>query len=72
MSDRKKDMEWWKKTVVYECYPRSFCDDRGQGSGTIKGITSKLDYLESLGVGALWLTPVYKSPMIDNVYDVQD
>ena len=65
-------MEWWKKTIVYECYPKSFCDTKDQGSGTIKGITSKLDYLKSLGVGAIWITPVYSSPMVDNGYDVAD
>ena len=65
-------MEWWKKTIVYECYPKSFYDDRSQGSGTIRGIIEKLDYLESLGIGALWLTPVYSSPMVDNGYDVAD
>ena len=63
-------MEWWKKTIVYECYPKSFCDTKDQGSGTIKGITSKLDYLKSLGVGAIWITPVYSSPMVDNGYDI--
>ncbi|MBR4483799.1 MAG: alpha-glucosidase [Erysipelotrichaceae bacterium] len=65
-------MEWWKKTIVYECYPKSFRDTKDQGSGTIKGITSKLDYLKSLGVGAIWITPVYSSPMVDNGYDVAD
>ena len=65
-------MEWWKKTIVYECYPKSFCDTKDQGSGTIKGITSKLEYLKSLGVGAIWITPVYSSPMVDNGYDVAD
>ena len=65
-------MEWWKKTIVYECYPKSFYDTKNQGIGTIKGITSKLDYLKSIGIGALWLTPMYKSPNIDNGYDVTD
>ena len=67
-----QDMEWWKKTIIYECYPKSFFDHKDQGSGTIKGIITKLDYLKSLGVGALWLTPVYRSPMVDNGYDVAD
>ena len=65
-------MKWWQKTILYECYPKSFYDDKGLGSGTLKGIIKKLDYLKSLGIGALWLTPVYKSPMIDNGYDVAD
>ena len=65
-------MEWWKKTIVYECYPKSFLDTKNQGQGTIRGISEKLDYLRSLGVGALWITPVYLSPMVDNGYDVAD
>ncbi len=65
-------MEWWKKTIIYECYPKSFLDTTGSGTGDIKGITSKLDYLKSLGVGGIWLTPVYCSPMVDNGYDIQD
>jgi len=66
------DLAWWQKTIAYEVYPKSFLDTRGQGTGTIAGITSKLDYLASLGVGALWITPCYKSPMVDNGYDVED
>ena len=66
------DLAWWQKTIAYEVYPKSFLDTRGQGTGTIAGITSKLDYLASLGVGAIWITPFYKSPMVDNGYDVQD
>ena len=65
-------MKWWQKTIVYEAYPKSFLDTKGQGTGTIAGITAKLDYLASLGVGAIWLTPVYRSPMKDNGYDVAD
>ena len=68
----KNAMEWWQKTVVYEAYPKSFLDTKGAGTGTIAGITAKLDYLESLGVGAIWLTPVFRSPMKDNGYDVAD
>lgn len=56
------DMPWWQKTVVYEAYPKSFLDTVGQGTGTLAGITEKLDYLKELGVGAIWLTPIYKSP----------
>ncbi len=69
---KKTDLAWWQKTIAYEVYPKSFLDTRGQGTGTIAGITSKLDYLASLGVGALWITPCYKSPMVDNGYDVED
>ena len=67
-----KDLAWWQKTVIYEVYPKSFLDTRGQGTGTLKGITQKLDYFEQLGVGVLWITPVYASPMIDNGYDIAD
>ena len=66
------DLAWWQRTIAYEAYPKSFLDTRGQGSGTIAGITAKLDHLASLGVGALWLTPCYRSPMVDNGYDVAD
>ena len=66
------DLAWWQKTIAYEVYPKSFLDTRGQGTGTIAGITAKLDYLASLGVGAIWITPCYKSPMVDNGYDIED
>ena len=66
----KKD--WWKEAVVYEIYPRSFMDSNGDGIGDLQGIISKLDYLKELGVDALWITPVYKSPQDDNGYDIAD
>ncbi|MGI6535271.1 MAG: glycoside hydrolase family 13 protein [Eggerthellaceae bacterium] len=65
-------LKWWQKTIVYEAYVKSFLDTKGTGTGTIAGITRKLDYLKSLGVGAVWLTPVFASPMRDNGYDVAD
>ena len=65
-------MKWWQKTIVYELYPKSFNDTRAQGTGTIRGIIEKLDYLSSLGIGAVWMTPVCKSPMVDNGYDIAD
>lgn len=65
-------MKWWQKTIVYELYPKSFLDTKGQGTGTIAGIIQKLDYLAELGVGAVWMTPVCKSPMVDNGYDIAD
>ena len=65
-------LEWWQDTVVYEVYPKSFLDTNGTGTGTIDGIAQKIDYLAELGVGAIWLTPVYRSPMKDNGYDVSD
>ncbi|MCR4950474.1 MAG: alpha-glucosidase [Solobacterium sp.] len=65
-------MKWWQKTIAYELYPKSFLDTAGNGTGTIRGIIQKLDYLASLGVGAVWMTPVCRSPMIDNGYDIAD
>jgi oligo-1,6-glucosidase len=64
--------EWWKKAVVYQIYPRSFCDSNGDGIGDINGITSKLGYIKNLGVDVIWLSPVYQSPMRDNGYDISD
>ena len=67
-----KATHWWQNTAVYQIYPKSFNDTHGKGTGDLKGITEKLDYLKSLGAGALWLTPVYPSPMVDNGYDISD
>ena len=66
------DKKWWKESVVYQIYPRSFCDGNGDGIGDLRGIISKLDYLEELGVDVLWLSPIYKSPNDDNGYDISD
>ncbi|WP_135256736.1 alpha-amylase family glycosyl hydrolase [Thermus caldilimi] len=63
---------WWKETVVYQIYPRSFQDTNGDGVGDLEGIRRRLNYLKSLGVGAIWLSPFYKSPMKDFGYDVAD
>lgn len=63
---------WWKESVVYQIYPRSFMDSNGDGIGDIQGIISKLDYLKELGVDVVWLSPVYKSPNDDNGYDISD
>ena len=63
---------WWKESVVYQVYPRSFCDSNGDGIGDINGITSKLDYLQELGINVIWLSPVYQSPNDDNGYDISD
>ena len=63
---------WWKDAVVYQIYPRSFCDSNGDGIGDLNGITSRLDYLKKLGVDILWLSPVYQSPGDDNGYDISD
>ncbi|TDL32593.1 alpha,alpha-phosphotrehalase [Jeotgalibacillus sp. S-D1] len=66
------DQTWWKKSVVYQIYPKSFNDTTGNGVGDLNGITEKLDYLKELGVDVLWLTPPYKSPQNDNGYDISD
>ncbi|MCA0174015.1 glycoside hydrolase family 13 protein [Bacillus sp. RAR_GA_16] len=63
---------WWKESVVYQIYPRSFNDSNGDGVGDIKGITEKLDYLKDLGIDVIWLSPVYQSPNDDNGYDISD
>ena len=61
---------WWHKATIYQIYPKSFMDSNGDGIGDLKGIISKLDYLQKLGITALWLSPVYDSPMDDNGYDI--
>ncbi len=66
------EQKWWKEAVVYQIYPRSFKDSDGDGVGDLKGIISKLDYIKSLGVDAVWLNPIYSSPNDDNGYDVSD
>lgn len=64
--------KWWKSSVVYQIYPRSFCDSNGDGVGDINGIRSKLWYLKELGIDVIWLSPVYASPNADNGYDISD
>lgn len=64
--------KWWHKSVVYQIYPRSFKDTNNDGIGDIQGIIEKLDYLATLGIDVIWLSPVYKSPMVDNGYDISD
>ena len=68
----EKQLHWWQKAVIYQIYPRSFCDSNGDGIGDINGIISKLDYVKELGVDAIWLSPVFKSPQDDNGYDISD
>jgi oligo-1,6-glucosidase len=63
---------WWKESVVYQIYPRSFADSNGDGIGDLRGIIAKLDYLQALGINVIWLSPVYKSPNDDNGYDISD
>ncbi|MEL6204605.1 MAG: alpha-glucosidase [Pseudomonadota bacterium] len=67
-----QDDVWWKKATGYQVYPRSFCDSNGDGIGDIPGIISKLDHLRDLGIGFMWLSPIYASPMVDNGYDISD
>ena len=66
------DKAWWKESVIYQIYPRSFCDSNGDGIGDLPGITGKLDYIKELGVNVIWLSPVYRSPNDDNGYDISD
>ncbi len=78
MEDRVKDTiqtgsdKWWKRAVIYQIYPRSFADSNGDGIGDLQGIIAKLDYLEDLGIDAIWLSPVCRSPQDDNGYDISD
>ena len=67
-----EEKKWWKESVVYQIYPRSFKDSNGDGIGDINGITEKLDYLKELGIDVIWLSPVYQSPNDDNGYDISD
>ncbi len=66
------EKKWWKESVVYQIYPRSYNDSNGDGIGDLNGITEKLDYIKELGIDVIWLSPVYKSPLDDNGYDISD
>ena len=70
MTEEKK--AWWKEAVIYQIYPRSFADSNGDGIGDLNGITHHLEYLKTLGIDVIWLSPVYKSPNDDNGYDISD
>src|SRR6187402_3655899 len=72
LNDQTPPQEWWRHAVIYQVYPRSFADGNGDGIGDLPGITSRLPYLASLGVDAVWLSPFYRSPQADAGYDVSD
>ena len=72
MSSKASEKKWWKEAVVYQIYPRSFQDSDGDGVGDLKGLTSKLDYVKSLGIDIVWLNPIYGSPNADNGYDISN
>ena len=67
-----ENLKWWKKSVIYQIDPRSFQDSNGDGIGDIPGIIQRLDYLQKLGIDAIWLSPVCRSPQDDNGYDISD
>ena len=64
--------KWWHRSVVYQIYPRSFYDSNGDGIGDLRGVIEKLDYLSDLGIDVIWLSPVFRSPNVDNGYDISD
>ncbi|WP_268886575.1 alpha-amylase family glycosyl hydrolase, partial [Lactiplantibacillus plantarum] len=64
--------KWWKNAVVYQVYPSSYQDSNNDGIGDLPGITKRLDYIKKLGVDIVWLSPIYKSPQVDNGYDISD
>ena len=66
------NQKWWKDAVIYQIYPRSFQDSNGDGIGDLRGIIKRMDYLGKLGINAIWLSPVCKSPQVDNGYDIED
>lgn len=68
----KHNKDWYKNLVIYQIYPRSFKDGNGDGIGDLKGMIEKLDYLKELGINAVWMSPVYASPNVDNGYDISD
>lgn len=72
MMKMNNETEWWKKSIVYQVYPKSFRDSDGDGFGDLNGLTEKLPYLKKLGIDVIWLNPIYQSPQVDNGYDISD
>jgi alpha-glucosidase len=71
-SSRPRDYQWWERGIIYQIYPRSFMDSNGDGVGDLRGVHAKLDYLQSLGVDAIWISPIFPSPMADFGYDISN
>ena len=67
-----QDLKWWQRGVIYQIYPRSFQDSNGDGIGDLRGIIRRLDHVVTLGIDAIWISPIYPSPMADFGYDVTD
>lgn len=72
MEDENMKKKWWHDKVAYQIYPKSFQDSNGDGIGDLRGIISRLDYLKELGIDIVWLSPIYKSPFVDQGYDISD
>ena len=72
MAAKAPENAWWKEAVVYQIYPASFLDSNGDGLGDLPGILSKMDYIQSLGITAVWLSPIFASPQKDMGYDISD
>ena len=68
----KSKFGWWQSAVFYQIYPKSFQDTTGKGTGDLRGVISRLDYLQELGIDGIWLSPVFASPQVDNGYDISD
>ena len=66
------EKKWWQDKICYQIYPKSFMDSNGDGIGDLRGILGKMDYLKDLGIDVIWLSPVYKSPFLDQGYDISD